>query len=96
MLLLEQEEQTDESFSLWKVKDEWDKKGHHSLGFSHGIAGIGYYLLALAERTGKEAYYSAVKRIVDTLDRTSYGGRDWREPVACISGKTGYTLGTLV
>ncbi|WP_339304424.1 lanthionine synthetase LanC family protein [Paenibacillus sp. FSL R5-0519] len=74
--ILEQEEQTDESLSLWKVKDKSDQKGHHSLGFSHGIAGIGYYLLALAKRTGKEAYYSAVKRIVHTLDRTSHGGQN--------------------
>ncbi|PQP83685.1 hypothetical protein C0Q44_03070 [Paenibacillus sp. PCH8] len=74
--ILDQEERTEEGLSLWKVKDQAGKKSHHSLGFSHGIAGIGYYLLALAERTDKADYFSAVKRIVHTLDRSSYEGRN--------------------
>lgn len=74
--VLNQEERMDESLNLWKVQDKSDRKGQYSLGFSHGIAGIGYFLLAMAERTGKEAYFSAVRRIVNTLDRTSHGGQN--------------------
>ncbi|WP_434748248.1 lanthionine synthetase LanC family protein [Paenibacillus amylolyticus] len=73
--ILEQEKQMEDGLSIWEVKDKSDKKSHHSFGFSHGIAGIGYFLLALAKLTGKDDYYSAVKRIVHTLERTSYEGQ---------------------
>ncbi|MGQ8873820.1 lanthionine synthetase LanC family protein [Paenibacillus sp. TSA_86.1] len=74
--ILEQEKRTEDGLSMWEVKDKSDKKSHHSFGFSHGIAGIGYFLLALAKLTGKDDYYSAVKRIVHTLERTGYEGKN--------------------
>ncbi|MDQ0172332.1 lanthionine synthetase LanC family protein [Paenibacillus tundrae] len=72
--ILEQEKRTEDGLSMWEVKEKTDKKGHESFGFSHGIAGIGYFLLALADVTGRDEYYSAVRRIVHTLERTSYEG----------------------
>lgn len=76
--ILTQEERHEDGRSMWKVKEQPSKKdgGHYSLGFSHGIAGIGYFLLAMADRTHKEAYISAVKRIVHTLDHTSHTGQN--------------------
>ncbi|MDK8192992.1 lanthionine synthetase LanC family protein [Paenibacillus sp. UMB7766-LJ446] len=76
--ILTQEERHEDGLSMWKVKEQPSKKdgGHYSLGFSHGIAGIGYFLLAMADRTHKEAYVSAVKRIVYTLDYTSHTGKN--------------------
>ncbi|WP_339835052.1 lanthionine synthetase LanC family protein [Paenibacillus sp. FSL R7-0272] len=75
-MILRQEKRTEDGLSMWEVKDKSDKKSHHSYGFSHGIAGIGYFLLALAKQTGKGEYYSAVKRIVDTLEHSSYEGKN--------------------
>ncbi|SLK08221.1 MULTISPECIES: lanthionine synthetase LanC family protein [unclassified Paenibacillus] len=76
--ILNQEERREDGLSMWKVKEQPSKKngGHYSLGFSHGIAGIGYFLLAMADRTDKETYISAVKRIVYTLDCTSHTGQN--------------------
>lgn len=75
-MILHQEKQTEDGLSMWEVKEKSGKQSHHSYGFSHGIAGIGYFLLALAKLTGKDKYYSAVKRIVYTLERTSYEGEN--------------------
>lgn len=75
-MILQQEKRTKDGLSMWEVKDKSEKKIHHSYGFSHGVAGIGYFLLALAKLTGKDEYYSAVKRIVHTLERTSCEGKN--------------------
>ncbi|SDC54689.1 lanthionine synthetase LanC family protein [Shouchella lonarensis] len=47
------------------------EKRQYFLGYSHGIAGIGTFLVALFKETNEKKYKECVERIVDTLDRTA-------------------------
>ncbi|MGG0284266.1 lanthionine synthetase LanC family protein [Peribacillus butanolivorans] len=44
---------------------------HKSIGFSHGIAGIGYFLLAMFKETGEEECLNICEEIIKSLESTS-------------------------
>lgn len=46
-------------------------KIHKPIGYSHGIAGIGYFLLSLYSLTKEEKFLKIVYEVIKTLDRTS-------------------------
>ncbi|AEV85426.1 Serine/threonine protein kinase [Actinoplanes sp. SE50] len=67
----------------WTVPDNLDSTlvGITHLGFAHGVAGIGYTLLALAQATGREDFLRTAVLAGDTLavevDRKPWGA-GWR------------------
>lgn len=58
---------------LWKMFDnkKENKKSPYSLGYSHGIAGIGYFLAALYHETKEEEYLQLTRDIIVTLADTA-------------------------
>lgn len=74
--ILHEEERVND-LSLWLLKEKTQRKNQlrQSLGYSHGVAGIGYFLLAMYHKTNGLRYRQAVTRIVETLEKTAYQGR---------------------
>ncbi|MFB9904450.1 class IV lanthionine synthetase LanL [Allokutzneria oryzae] len=59
---------TDEGV-FWPVPRDFDSNlaGIRHYGFGHGVAGVGAFLLAAAEETGREDYLTAARAAGDTL-----------------------------
>ncbi|WP_086828031.1 class IV lanthionine synthetase LanL [Allokutzneria sp. NRRL B-24872] len=59
---------TDEGV-FWPVPEDFDSNlaGIRHYGFGHGVAGVGAFLLAAAEETGREVYLQAARAAGDTL-----------------------------
>ncbi|MCF2533196.1 class IV lanthionine synthetase LanL [Yinghuangia soli] len=66
---------------LWQVPKDFDSQlaGAAHLGYAHGVAGIGAFLLAAGRATGRGAYLDAAMAAGRTLSRTVRGddGAAW-------------------
>ncbi|MFH8789402.1 class IV lanthionine synthetase LanL [Streptomyces roseoverticillatus] len=66
---------------VWPVPEDFDSAfaGGTHLGYAHGVAGVGAFLLAAAEATGEEAFLRTAVRAGGTLAATAReeGGAAW-------------------
>ncbi|MGW9210143.1 class IV lanthionine synthetase LanL [Embleya sp. NPDC055664] len=59
--------------TLWPVPQDFDSRlaGAAHLGFAHGVAGVGTFLLEAALATGREGYLDGARAAARTLTRTA-------------------------
>ncbi|MFE3197007.1 lanthionine synthetase LanC family protein [Embleya sp. NPDC059237] len=59
--------------TLWPVPQDFDSRlaGAAHLGFAHGVAGVGTFLLEAALATGREGYLDGARAAAHTLTRTA-------------------------
>jgi hypothetical protein len=59
---------------LWRIpNDAWSRMaGACHYGFAHGVAGIGYLLLAVSEHTGDESYAKLARELGHTLCQATH------------------------
>ncbi|MFE5327739.1 lanthionine synthetase LanC family protein [Embleya sp. NPDC056575] len=59
--------------TLWPVPRDFDSRlaGAAHLGFAHGVAGVGTFLLEAALTTGREGYLDGARAAAHTLTRTA-------------------------
>ncbi|WP_406281759.1 class IV lanthionine synthetase LanL [Embleya sp. NBC_00896] len=64
--------------TLWPVPRDFDSRlaGVAHLGFAHGVAGVGTFLLDAALATGREGYLDGARAAARTLTRTVRGRGD--------------------
>jgi hypothetical protein len=73
--------------AFWRIPTDFDSTmaGIAHLGFAHGVAGIGTFLLGAAEATGRADYFDAAalagRTLVGAAERGPWGAR-WRTDLA--------------
>lgn len=67
---------------LWPVPESFDSAfaGRSLLGYAHGVAGVGAFLLAAAGATGERAFHDAARQAGRTLTATAHRGSGEEDP----------------